>query len=501
VNLAKKFAWFVSIAMAVAGARAFAFGELNDGGKAIQEYYNVYTGHYSLAYGEIDGPGWIRTGHVFGLDYGNFDNCSAPSCPHPVYRFSGTPGLGPDSNFFTANPDEAEILKQPGTGWTFDEIAFYAPVPDPATGQCGVTPPLTKPFPVFRLYNNRWMYNDSNHRYTASAAIRDRMVARGWSYEGIAFCARNYTDLNLTNTHIFSFNADPATIKSAVDCEGENALVGRCLSVSNLPVPTYLALEVPVNASIVLSDPYFQTTDVYGTVYAIDSSAPADNAFVQPDPPYLGISLNTSKRSASPYTSINPVINLPTQTTTVSGEDPRLFPFRDGVANTLLQVEIAADVKTLDLAGAHSQAYGHAIIGFVDATSGKRFDLAVYAYGTVPPADFTMVDVKTGRLMVVTSFRPGSPYGTNAYSSTRPTDGLFMPLTPFMNEPHWNQWAWSMRRDQLQNAIDAARTADPTFSGEPEDYFIGQAKFSNEIFGDGKVGMNIVELLLKTYVP
>lgn len=39
--------------------------------------------------------------------------------------------------------------------------------------------------PVYRLWNRR---TDSNHRYTSSDSIRDEMIRRAYSYEGIAWC-------------------------------------------------------------------------------------------------------------------------------------------------------------------------------------------------------------------------------------------------------------------------------------------------------------------------
>jgi hypothetical protein len=38
------------------------------------------------------------------------------------------------------------------------------------------------------LYNNGFERRDSNHRYTTDKAVRDGMVAAGWSGEGAVFC-------------------------------------------------------------------------------------------------------------------------------------------------------------------------------------------------------------------------------------------------------------------------------------------------------------------------
>jgi len=34
----------------------------------------------------------------------------------------------------------------------------------------------------------RWMYNDSNHRYTRKKSEYDKLVAKGWAGEGVALC-------------------------------------------------------------------------------------------------------------------------------------------------------------------------------------------------------------------------------------------------------------------------------------------------------------------------
>ena len=54
----------------------------------------------------------------------------------------------------------------------------------PATA--GVCPADT--IPVFRVYNNRFPQNDSNHRYTTSRMTREQMKARDWLDEGTVFC-------------------------------------------------------------------------------------------------------------------------------------------------------------------------------------------------------------------------------------------------------------------------------------------------------------------------
>jgi serine protease len=98
-----------------------------------------------------------------------------------VYRFYGTPGIGANSHFFTAGPEECGLLRN-GVGWTYEGRAFGAELP------VGSACPPTAPVPVYRAYNMRWPQNDSNHRHTKSVATYQQMIARGWAGEGVAFC-------------------------------------------------------------------------------------------------------------------------------------------------------------------------------------------------------------------------------------------------------------------------------------------------------------------------
>ena len=67
----------------------------------------------------------------------------------------------------------------------FESPQVFNMIPVSAPGSC---PSGTRP--VFRAYNARAAQNDSNHRYSASGAVYQQMVALGWRGEGIVFCAQ-----------------------------------------------------------------------------------------------------------------------------------------------------------------------------------------------------------------------------------------------------------------------------------------------------------------------
>ena len=149
----------------------------------VYEYYNVDLNHYFRTGSRSEsssvltggaGAGWRDTKGYF-LAWRQASQGAVPVC-----RFYGTPGKGPNSHFYTADTGEcSQVKKDPG--WTYEGIAFYAKLP--VNNTC---PGGTKP--IHRLYNNRWMYNDSNHRFTTDMAEVNAMVLKGWVSEGVVMC-------------------------------------------------------------------------------------------------------------------------------------------------------------------------------------------------------------------------------------------------------------------------------------------------------------------------
>lgn len=150
------------------------------------EYFNTTLGHYFVTADPAEmrsvegggaGPGWIRTGGQFGV-FARADD--APGLT-PVCRFYGTPGIGPNSHFYAADPAECERVKG-DRGWTYEGIGFYALPASPAG--CG-----SDATPVYRSYNNGFARNDSNHRFTVDPTVFARAPSTGYQPEGVAMCA------------------------------------------------------------------------------------------------------------------------------------------------------------------------------------------------------------------------------------------------------------------------------------------------------------------------
>ncbi|MFO1323030.1 MAG: DUF1800 family protein [Burkholderiales bacterium] len=147
------------------------------------EFYNVKLNHYFLTANPAEAAaldagtnvkGWTRTGGQFTVFTDPAAGLSA------VCRFFGTPGVGPNSHFYTADAAEcAKVKTLPA--WTFEEVAFY--IPTTSDGNCGGN------WPVYRSYYSDQI-SDANHRFTVDLTAHVRMAQRrGDTLEGIVMCA------------------------------------------------------------------------------------------------------------------------------------------------------------------------------------------------------------------------------------------------------------------------------------------------------------------------
>jgi Repeat of unknown function (DUF5648) len=151
----------------------------------VYEFYNTGLKHYfrtssATEANDIDGgsagPNWVRTGDNF---YAYVAGSGSPGSD--VCRFYT---FGANSHFYTAFASECASLKSPNSGWTYEGLSFRIPLPTESGCATGT-------IPVYRLYNDRFSFNDSNHRFTTNAANIGPLEAQGWKYEGVAFCALN----------------------------------------------------------------------------------------------------------------------------------------------------------------------------------------------------------------------------------------------------------------------------------------------------------------------
>jgi hypothetical protein len=150
----------------------------------VVEYFHAGFGHYFMTadLDEIHGLDGGAYGGAFERTGQTFHARDGPAAGAlPVCRFFTVAFAPKSSHFYTADPAECAGLKA-NPDWQYEKIAFYIAAPKGQT--C-----LGGDVPVRRLYNDG-MTGAPNHRFTTSQAIYDDFVAaRGWTPEGVRFCA------------------------------------------------------------------------------------------------------------------------------------------------------------------------------------------------------------------------------------------------------------------------------------------------------------------------
>ncbi len=147
----------------------------------VVEYYNASLDHYFMT---ADGneisvldagviSGWARTGYVFKA--WNMENVRG----RPVCRYYGTPGVGPNTHFYSVLANECAILANDPI-WTFEGNVMKTEVP--ANWTCPAADMM-----VVRMYNNG-KGGVANHRYTITPDVINEMVVQGWTVEGPVMC-------------------------------------------------------------------------------------------------------------------------------------------------------------------------------------------------------------------------------------------------------------------------------------------------------------------------
>jgi len=165
------------------------YGEaVTDGSPTIDvvEFHNGVDGQYfitadnreiALLDGGGLGPDWSRTGASF--------RAWPPDAPQgdalPVCRFFGTPGVGPNSHFYTAYANECAIVRN-DPHWIEEGVTFRARLP--VAGTCAASDAT-----VQRLWWQGDAVTASRHRYVTDWTTADAMRAAGWVLEGPVFCA------------------------------------------------------------------------------------------------------------------------------------------------------------------------------------------------------------------------------------------------------------------------------------------------------------------------
>ena len=126
----------------------------------------------------LDASGvWQRTGfHFHAWAVGE----EAPDTL-PVCRFTGTPNIGPNSHFFTADAAECAIVAT-SPYWLYEGTAFRTLVPGAGACAQGTSP-------VIRFFRPGSDVTQVRHRYVVDPMEAQAMRSTGWQEEGPVFCA------------------------------------------------------------------------------------------------------------------------------------------------------------------------------------------------------------------------------------------------------------------------------------------------------------------------
>jgi len=151
----------------------------------VVEYYNAALNHYFVtAFPEeaaaLDAgtpvAGWKRTG----VSFNAWKSPGESGTAVPVCRFFGTPNVGPNSHFYTADAAECAKVKL-NPDWTYEAIAFHVDVPQGAACAAGMAP-------VYRSFYPGAAISQSNHRFLPDLTMHQNMASAS-ILEGVVMCA------------------------------------------------------------------------------------------------------------------------------------------------------------------------------------------------------------------------------------------------------------------------------------------------------------------------
>jgi hypothetical protein len=149
----------------------------------VVEFVYPSANHYFLTASPeeaaaLDASGlWVRTGvHFHAWSVGSAAPGTASVC-----RFTGTPNIGPNSHFFTADAGECAIVRT-NPYWVDEGIAFRTLVPSGGPCSAGMVA-------VIRFFRADGDVTSVRHRYVVDPVEAANMRAAGWLEEGPVFCA------------------------------------------------------------------------------------------------------------------------------------------------------------------------------------------------------------------------------------------------------------------------------------------------------------------------
>lgn len=414
------------------------------------------------------------------------------------FRNDATPQ--PASMFFTISEGECELLKRPGSGWTFipDRVPdstqglprLVAFRPDPVTGQCpGDT------VPVHRFYNNRSDEGLSNHRFVADEAVRIEMRGRArWVEEGVAFCVLNQgRQAYVLQSQVFLPFSIPPTYCNG----GSDAQFGTCVVAVNMPVPTVISgpFQTPTFAGSPQPPGLFERTgSVTGYLATLGNRAPGDlsaGSFVQFQT-LLGASRSAGYFVTSSDRTAGNVSGLALRSFVngTASNLPSAAPFQavpDPEVALDLAISLQSFVKRIRTTGELSQAFAFSELVFVDAVSNKKIELNLFAFGTPSVGDFVGA-YPDGNVLAVFALGPDMTFGRSVGLPMLQTARTFDSINGW---GYGGDFAYRVNRQEFARFLQRARVAQPLLSADPRDYRIDTFSFKGQVAGTAEIGYNV----------
>ena len=240
----------------------------------VVEFYAASLNHYFITADSAEAamldagvvvPGWVRTGVTWSAWAAAADSATTV----PVCRFFGTPGIGPNSHFYTADANECAIVKE-NPGWTFEGIAFYIEPVQNGSCQPGTTP-------VYRSFYPGANVSQSNHRFLIDLTMFESMAPAS-VLEGVVMCsplssAQVQADaVRLLEQSTFGPND---ALTSHVVAVGTQGFLDEQFAQPASQYPAFKYVPAGGQASFCASDPDPQCTRDYYTLFLLQ------NAFFQ----------------------------------------------------------------------------------------------------------------------------------------------------------------------------------------------------------------------------
>lgn len=187
----------------------------------VVEYYNKTVAAYFLTarateQASLDAvPDFERTGMTFAAT--SAAGAALPLDPVCRYRIAVSDSAV-SSHFYGLPTDCALIASYNFTNFTSEGLDFA--VEQPTLGAC----PVSSPAPVYRALRGQTPVDTPNHRYTVSATSYQEMIRRGWTGEGVVFCAKSATPQMLRPSFVSSSTVTDRCVSPRI---GSSPYTGR----------------------------------------------------------------------------------------------------------------------------------------------------------------------------------------------------------------------------------------------------------------------------------